>query len=59
MKNNLFLPDTSVIPTMMDNEEGVDIVENILRTKKSYFLQLSYLRSITRQFSIRVWKQIN
>ncbi len=37
MKNNLFLPDTSAILTMMDNEEGADLVENILRTKKIIF----------------------
>ncbi len=33
MKDNLFLPDTSAILTMMDNEEGADVVEEILRTK--------------------------
>ncbi len=33
MKDNLFLPDTSAILTMMDNEEGADTVEQILRTK--------------------------
>ena len=33
MKGNLFLPDTSAILTMMDNEEGADVVEGILRTK--------------------------
>lgn len=33
MKGDLFLPDTSAILTMMDNEEGADVVEGILRTK--------------------------
>ena len=33
LKDNLFLPDTSAILTMMDNEKGADTVENILRTK--------------------------
>ena len=34
MKGNLFLPDTSAILTMMDNEEGADVVEGILRTRE-------------------------
>lgn len=34
MKDDLFLPDTSAILTMMDNEEGAEVVENILRTKE-------------------------
>ena len=34
MKDNLFLPDTSAILTMMDNEEGADVVEGILRTRE-------------------------
>lgn len=34
MKDNLFLPDTSAILTMMDNEEGADMVEGILRTRE-------------------------
>jgi len=33
LKDDLFLPDTSAILTMMDNEEGTDVVEDILRTK--------------------------
>ncbi len=33
MNSDLFLPDTSAILTMFDNEEGADIVENILRKK--------------------------
>ncbi len=33
MKGKLFLPDTSAILTMMDNEEGADVIEDILRTK--------------------------
>ena len=34
MKGNLFLPDTSAILTMMDNGEGADVVEGILRTRE-------------------------
>ena len=34
MKGKLFLPDTSAILTMMDNEEGADVVEGILRTRE-------------------------
>lgn len=34
MKGNLFLPDTSAILTMMDNEGGADVVEGILRTRE-------------------------
>lgn len=34
MNGNLFLPDTSAILTMMDNEGGADVVEGILRTRE-------------------------
>ena len=34
MKTDLFLPDTSAILTMMDSEEGADLVEDILRTRE-------------------------
>lgn len=34
MKGKLFLPDTSAILTLMDNEEGADVVEGILRTRE-------------------------
>lgn len=34
MKTDLFLPDTSAILTMMDNEEGADLVEDTLRTRE-------------------------
>jgi predicted nucleic acid-binding protein len=34
LKGKLFLPDTSAILTMMDNEEGADVVEGILRTRE-------------------------
>lgn len=33
MSTDLYLPDTSAILTLMENEEGSDTVENILRTK--------------------------
>ena len=34
MKPDLFLPDTSAVLTMMDNEEGADLVEDIFRTRE-------------------------
>jgi len=34
VKTDLFLPDTSAILTMMDNEEGADLVEDTLRTRE-------------------------
>lgn len=34
MNTDLFLPDTSAILTMMDSEEGADLVEDILRTRE-------------------------
>ena len=34
MKTDLFLPDTSAVLTMMDNEEGAELVEDILRTRE-------------------------
>lgn len=34
MKTDLFLPDTSAVLTMMDNEEGAELVDDILRTKE-------------------------
>ncbi len=34
MKTDLFLPDTSAILTMMDSEEGAELVEDILRTRE-------------------------
>ena len=34
MKTDLFLPDTSAILTMMDSEEGADLVEDIMRTRE-------------------------
>jgi predicted nucleic acid-binding protein len=34
VKTDLFLPDTSAILTMMDGEEGADLVEDILRTRE-------------------------
>jgi len=34
VKTDLFLPDTSAILTMMDSEEGADLVEDILRTRE-------------------------
>jgi len=34
VNTDLFLPDTSAILTMMDNEEGADLVEDILRTRE-------------------------
>ncbi len=33
MNRDLFLPDTSAIPTLMDDEKGADQVEEILRTE--------------------------
>ncbi len=38
MKGKLFLPDTSAILTMMDNEEGADVIEDILRTREILLL---------------------
>jgi predicted nucleic acid-binding protein len=34
VKTDLFLPDTSAILTMMDGEDGADLVEDILRTRE-------------------------
>jgi len=34
VNTDLFLPDTSAILTMMDSEEGADLVEDILRTRE-------------------------
>jgi predicted nucleic acid-binding protein len=34
VKPDLFLPDTSAVLTMMDNEEGADLVEDIFRTRE-------------------------
>jgi predicted nucleic acid-binding protein len=34
VKPDLFLPDTSAVLTMMDNEEGADLVEDIIRTRE-------------------------
>lgn len=34
MKNELILPDTSAIFTMMENEDGAEAVEEILRTRQ-------------------------
>ncbi len=37
MSSDLFLPDTSAVLTMLDNEEGADIVEDIIRKKDILF----------------------
>lgn len=34
MKTDIYLPDTSAVLTLMDGEEGADLVEDILRTRE-------------------------
>jgi ribonuclease VapC len=34
VKTDLYLPDTSAVLTLMDGEEGADLVEDILRTRE-------------------------
>ncbi len=50
MKTDLFLPDTSAILTMMDGEEGAELVEDILRTREillpAFVLLEAYYKSI-------------
>ncbi len=53
MKTDLFLLDTSAVLTLMDGEEGADLVEDILRTKDILLPALVLLETYYKSIQYR------
>jgi len=63
LSSDLFLPDTSAVLTMLDNEEGADIVEDIIRKKDILFpsivlFEVYYITALAQEKSDKKRKKL-